>query len=394
MSDFDLDKFFDRDEEIALVMDRVSDLAKGKPFASKERVFYFVGSSGIGKSSLLQKIYSLLAEQQYVVPILVKLDAFKGAKQGFVIELLKTEYEEFCKYTEVVANPVLKEPLKSSREYASMIVRAISLRKEIIAVLLLDEINVPPQKDMREIEEYLLEKLISDNDRAILIMAGRAHPMFTSFDLRPNSSNTFLLPVFDGEKTGKLLENLKPGSGKLAGKVLKLGSGVPGNTLKLIEHISGDPPDIPNEVQAVQSLLNDIKKDIEERFYPMLEVLSILQGFFPEDVLPLFQCHPQLGAGWDEDKVKELLLELNRIQIGPGGLVNWDRGNKHWCMDESTRDLFERELQNRSPELWRKLHCTALRMYQGWGQKFNSDLYRNKSNYHQQRLQSAGMSCE
>jgi hypothetical protein len=62
-------------------------------------------------------------------------------------------------------------------------------------------------------------------------------------------------------------------------------------------------------------------------------------------------------------------------------------------MDESTRDLLEKELQMREPELWKKLHCTALDMYQKWGQKYNSDLYQYKSNYHQQRLQSAGLNC-
>jgi len=74
--------------------------------------------------------------------------------------------------------------------------------------------------------------------------------------------------------------------------------------------------------------------------------------------------------------------------------VDWDREKKHWAMDESTRDLFEKELQMRTPELWKKLHCTAFRMYQEWGQKYSSDMYQNKSSYHQQRLQSAGMVCD
>lgn len=401
MSNFDLEKFIDRDLELGLVINRVSDVAKGKPFAPKERVFHFFGPSGIGKSYLLKRIYSLVLAEEYkeqgVTPILVNLDALKGSKQGFVVELLKTVYEEFCKYTEVVANPVLKEPLVSTLEYASMIARAISLREQIFPILLLDEVNIPSQKDMQEIEEYLLVNFLHDNNRAILVTAGRSQPaMFNDFDLRPNFSNIFLLPVFDEEKTGKQMEYLKPGSAILAGKIVKLGSGVPGNTVKLVEHVNGKPLDIPDEGRAVQSLLDDIKKtnNIEERYHPMLAAISILQGFFPEDVIPLLQSHPQLGDGWDEGRVKEVFMELNRIQVGPSGLIDWDREKKHWTMDESTRYLFEKELQMRNPDLWKKLHCTALGMYQEWGQKYNSDMYRNKSTYHQQRLQSAGMNCE
>jgi nucleoside-triphosphatase THEP1 len=399
MSTIDLEMFINRDKEIALVMDTVSRVAKGEPFAPKERVFHFVGPSGIGKSSLLEKIRSLLGKEyrdQGVVPILVRLDTLKGAKQGFVVELLKTVYEEFCKYSGVIANPVLKESLKSKKEYASMTVRAIFLRKEMFPVLLLDEINIPSQKDMQEIEEYLLVNLLHNN-RAILITAGRSLPSaFNDFALRHNSSNTFLLSAFDEEKTGKQMESLKLGSRKLAGKVMKLGNGVPGNTAKLVQHIVGDPLDIPNATKAVQSLLDEIKEtnDIKERHHPMLEAISILQGFFPEDVVPLFQNHPQLGAGWGDGNVKEEFLKLKDIQIGPGGLVGWDRDKKCWVMDENTRDLFERELQMRDPELWRKLHCTALEMYREWWQKYNSDIYRNKSIYHQQCLQSAGVNCE
>ncbi|MBI3167649.1 MAG: hypothetical protein HYZ22_04175 [Chloroflexi bacterium] len=291
----------------------------------------------------------------------------------------------------------MKEPLASRWEYASMITRAISLHEQIFPVLLLDEVNAPSKKDIQEIEEYLLVKLLHNNNRAVLVTAGRSQPaIFNDFALRPRPFNIFPLSVFDEEITSKQMESLKPGSGKLAGKVMKLGHGVPGNTVKLVQHIVGDPLDIPNAAQAVHSLLDNIKKTnkIEERYRPMLEAISILQGFFPADIALLFEKHPQLSVGWDESRVKGVFLELNRIQVGFGGLVNWDQEKKNWIMEESTRDLFERELQMREPELWRKLHCTAFEMYQDWGEKYNSDIYRNKSTYHQRCLQLAGMNCE
>jgi hypothetical protein len=388
-----LEDFINRGKEINLVMNRVSDLAKGKPFGPKERVFHFVGPSGIGKSCLLKKCsQKLIAEQPECASLLIPLDSLKGGKEGFTAELLVAVHSEFCKCKDITPK---KDDSQSRQKFATHVQRKINGKNQI-TVLFLDEVNVPSKKDMREIEGYLLVNFLHGNDRAILVTAGRSKPpMFDDFDLRPNPSNTFLLPVFDEKKTVEQMESLKPGSGVLAGKIVKLGSGVPGNTVKLVKHVSGNPLDIPDEGRAVQSLLDDIKKtnNIEERYHPMLETISILQGFFPEDVTPLFQSHPQLEDGWDEGRVKEIFLELNQIQVGPGGLVDWDREKKHWTMDESTRDLFEKELQMRNLVLWKKLHCTALDMYREWAQKYNSDMYRNKSNYHQQRLQLAGLNC-
>lgn len=397
MSDFDLTRFINREFETNLVTNRASELVNGKPYSPKERVFHFIGPSGIGKSSLLQKIYSLLTEKQYVVPILVRLDTLKDAKQEFAVELLKTVYFAFCKYADVATNPILKEPLTSSWEYASMITRAISLRKGIITVLSLDGVNILSQKEIREIEDYLLVKFLHANDYSILVTAGRPHPaMFNDFALRPNLHNIFPLPVFDEKKTSEQIRSLKPGSEVLANKIWKLGSGVPGNTVKLVDRVSDDNFNTLNEKLAIQSLLDNIKREnhIEERYYPILEAISILQGFFPEDVIPLFQSHPKLVSSWDEGKIKEVFLNLNKFQIGPGALIDWDRNKKYWVMDESTRNLFEKELQLREPELWKKLHCTAMSVYKKWSQAYASDMYKEKSNYHLQCLQLAGMSCE
>lgn len=388
--------FINRNFEIDLIVKRVSDLAKGKPFDPKERVFHFVGPSGIGKSYLLEKYCHELNNQRLkCVPMLVRLDALKSGERGFTLELLSATYETFCAYKSIKPE---KYNGQTTSQFARQVQQTITNNgKDHVTVLLLDEINVPPQKDMLAIEEHLLANFIHDNGLAVLITAGRSQPAkFNDFALRPSPSNTFPLSVFDEKKTSKQMESLKRGSGKLARKIVKLGSGVPGNTVKLIKHVSGNPLDIPNEGRAIQSLVNGIKKKnkIEKQYHPMLEAISILKGFFPEDVVPLFQKHPQLGVGWDETKVKDVFLELSQIQVGPGGLVDWEREKKYWVMDETTRVLIEKELQVRRQELWKRLHCTAMEIYKKWGQKYKSDLYQNKSKYHKKRLQSAGLNCK
>ena len=181
---------------------------------------------------------------------------------------------------------------------------------------------------------------------------------------------------------------------QLAGKIRELGGGVPGNNKKLVGQIAGDPPDIANELQAVQSLLGDIKKEIEERFHPVIEAICILPLFYPDDVAPLLNAHPVLGGRWDEAKAKDVFMDLNKVWIGPGELIYWDKTKSNWVIDEPTRALFERELRMRDRELWRKLHCTACQMYKKWGEELDSRLYKDKAVYHQQCLESAGMDCD
>jgi hypothetical protein len=137
-----------------------------------------------------------------------------------------------------------------------------------------------------------------------------------------------------------------------------------------------------------------VKTEIEPRFHPLMEAICILQSFFPEDTSSLIKSHPALGEQWDEARIKELFPELKQVQIGPGGLINWDKEKRSWVMDKTTRLLFERELHLRDPELWKQLHCTAYQMYMQWGEEFKSQLYEEKANYHQQCLQSVGMSCD
>jgi hypothetical protein len=258
-----------------------------------------------------------------------------------------------------------------------------------ITVLLLDEINILRQKELQDIEEYLLESLILDNERAILITAGRVYPRFISYSLQ-SINNIFALSVFDEKTTGEQLELLRPGAASLAGKILELGDGVPINNAKLASQAIGDPPNIPNELQAVQTLLADLKSEIEERFHPVIEAICILQVFYPEDAVPLMKYHPALGEEWDEAKIKAVFPELKEIQIGPGGLIQWDKEKKSWAMDEPTRALFERELRMRAPQLWSELHYVAYKMYEGWGVDYNSQAYKDKAIYHQRCLQSAG----
>lgn len=393
MPTHELDEFVNREKELALIEEKVSRLAKGEPFAPYERVVHFIGPSGMGKSCLLEKLHNVLSNELSCIPMLIKLETLRDEHDGFIKNLIQFIYEELSRILE--RDEVFLNPSESTRKSASVFVRTINLSiPGKTLVLLLDEINILQRKELEDIEEYFLEGLIHDNPRAVIITAGRSPARLNDFALRPKPENTVVLPAFDEKTTGDQVERLRQGSGQLAGKIHDLGNGVPGNTKKLVVHIVGDPPSIQDDLQAVRSLIMDIKQDIEEYFHPVIEAICILPDFIPEDVIPMLSIHPALGKKWEETKIKEVFYNLKQIQIGPGALINWGKDKNSWVMDEPTRALFERELKLRDPELWGKLHCVAYQMYKNWGEDFSSQLYKDKATYHQQCLQSAGMNCD
>lgn len=383
-------QFVNREKELSRVIELIIRLARGDPFAPQERVIHFIGPSGIGKSCLLEKCISIPDDVSGYIPILLRLETLRLDGDDFVANFLIAVDREICSHLGISK----EKKANSLQTLSSEALRRINKEiKDKVFILYLDEINIPQKEELRGIEEHLLERLIQDNDRAVLVTAGRSPVGLNHFSLRPSSANTFLLSTFDEETTGEQLEKLKPGLKSLADKILELGNGVPGSSRKLAEHVIGAPPQIPNELEAIQSLLADVKSEIDERFHPVIEAVCVLQLLYPDDAAPLLECHPMLGNQWHERRIREIFTDFNKIQLGPGGLINWDREKKSWVMDEPTRALFERELQMRAPELWKKLHCTAYQMFAQWGEEYDSQLYRDKAAYHQRRLQSAGVNC-
>lgn len=398
MTTFSSDEFVNREKELGYVMEQITRLARGDPFASHERVVHFVGPSGIGKTALLHKIEDDLKNDGSVYCLHMSLNSFaktetRDKSKSFIETLLQYMDLEISRIFDL--DKVFANPSESLVRSSSILVRTINLSiSDKILVILIDEINTPEREELQEMEEHLLDKLLHDNKRVVLVMAGRYPAMWNDFALRPRQENKFMLSVFDEETTGEQLEKLRLGSALLAGKICVLGGGVPGNNKKLAEYAVGDPPDIPDELQAVQTLLADVKRGIKERFHPIIEAICILPSFSPDDVIPLLEIHPALGGQWDESRIRLVFIDLNKIQVGPGGLTYYDGKKRSWVMDEPTRQLFERELRMRNPDLWKQLHCTAHRMYKIWGEEFNSQPFKDKSAHHQRCLQSVGYNLD
>jgi hypothetical protein len=260
-------------------------------------------------------------------------------------------------------------------------------------VLFIDEIDTLSSEYRKDLEAHMLVELLK-KPRTLVVMAGRTPVFWSEFSLALNPANTFVLDAFNEKNTGEQLEKIKQGSAPLSKKVHELGGGVPGNNRKLSEQLVGTPPVIPDDLIAIQSLLADVKKEIKSCFHSILEAICILPNFHPDDVALLLDVHPALDGYWDEARIRSVFTELNKVRVGPGGLIYYDGKKRNWVMDEPIRGLFEKELHLRAPELWRILHRTAWRMYKTWSEEFKSEVFNEKSAYHQQCLQSAGYTCD
>lgn len=389
MSNCDSERFVNRKKELTMIQDRVSSLARGDPYEPKERVFHLVGPSGIGKSCLLERCQEVLSKDLKCIPILLKLEKIKKVENELVFSVFELFHGEFCKRQNVV--PVKKN--KDFTKYRDRVFQHIQKHNNgCVIILLLDEINVPPREDLRKIEAHLLEKLLH-NKRVLLVTAGRRLAGVDHYSLRPKPDNILLLTEFDTIKTAEQLEKLKPGSKHLAEQIHDFGGGIPGNSAKSLEYAVGAPLSISNGLSVVQALLEEVKREVAPHLYPILEAICVLSSFMPEDVEPLLKSHPLLEKEWSDRKVKEMFLELNKVHFGPGGLVNWDSTEKSWVLDSRARGLFEKELQLRDLELWRKLHCVAYKTYREWGYQYNSNHYKNKAEHHLLHLKANGYDC-
>ena len=386
MSTFSSDEFVNREKELAYIKDKITRLARGDPFAPVERVVHFIGPSGIGKSRLLQESHRVVSQDLREKSISIRFDSLNTRSlREHLIEIDTTLF------TNLGGPRVINNEESMLRINNSVLSRLDNHLGKKAFVLFVDEVDSLSVESRKDVELHLFTHLLR-NARTFLVMAGRGVVKWSDFSLTSHPVNTFALSSFDVNTTRKQLEL----STLLAEKIQELGGGVPGHNKKLARHIVGEPPNIQNELEAVRSLRADVinENKIEERFHSILDVICILQGFYPEDVVPLIKGHPSLGDQWDETKIKEVFFDLKQVQIGPGGLINWDREKKSWAVDKSTRDLFERELKMREPGLWRKLHCIAYQMYKQWGTDHNSQFYKDKAAYHEQCVQSAGMGCD
>ena len=109
----------------------------------------------------------------------------------------------------------------------------------------------------------------------------------------------------------------------------------------------------------------------------------------------MLSVHPVLVGSWTVQRCVDVWNILSVIQIGPGKLIAWSMEKNALAMEEQTRFNLEKELKIQDVDLWKTLHCTAMKMYSGWADQYGLDsIFADKAEYHKAQLIKAGIDPE
>ena len=399
---FPMDWFVDRDAEINELRDRLS-FSRDDEIELRKRIVHVIGKSGIGKTSLIKKFYNQLLLQEDLLPIYIDLTKYsKLNEDAFIKDLLKFIGGEIADELGVIFT---FQDVGQLSELSNWITSVWRIQKQKTLVLLFDEISLLSRDQVSILENYLLDEILLFS-RIFLVFVGR-YPIsgFKDFDLRPSVGDVIEPSRFDYENTKKQLEaSKKTQDMKFAARMQMITGGSPGNNRKIIDKITGDLPQF-DELDAIRTCNEELYAalkvagqrllpNLAVELLPALEALCVLQDFDKEYEVPiLLAAHTGLSGEWDLKRSSALLNNLCDIYIGPGLLVDWN-GEDAYVIEEQVRFNLEQELKIGNPVLWKKLHCTAMKMYADWAKEYNSNIFETKSEYHRTALRDAGFDPE
>jgi hypothetical protein len=395
--DFNLAEFVDRESELEILLQKVSFSAN--PKRSEERVLHLIGKSDIGKSFLLCKYHDHLVSIGDVESFFISFEPFFGLpRDQFVARILDLLYNRIVGVAPVnnIRNNVkhLADDLKRELDI-------LQRRKPV--VFLMDEVNILSSDQIEDLEDYFLSHCISLPNTVLILTGRHSASGWKDFPLRPtHNKNVIELLRFDLDYTQEQIEILNPNALDLAPKIFEISGGSPGNNKKILDQARGNPLQI-NDLSALracnQELYDEVAvvgqtlpQEIATELLPALEALCVLQDFDKEYEMPvLLAAHPDLNGIWDVKRSASLFNILSGIQVGRGRLVDWDKGKGAYAIEEQIRLNLEKELMIRDKDLWKTLHCTAMKMYAQWVNDYpDTDIFAGKSEDHKTQLGTAG----
>jgi hypothetical protein len=395
--------FVNRENELDFLIDKISfpiDQING--INPDERVVHLVGKFAVGKSLLLCKYHNRILDRENTLSIILSLDDYSNLSgENFIFRVLNFLYTRIAS---LLGNQLLNTARMSTQEIANTVLLGLgNLQRRNNVALLVDEVSVLSPDQVELLEDYFLAGCLK-LPRIVLILTGRnAVSGWKDFSLRPTARNNIIeLFGFNLDNTQEQIEMLNPQAIDLAPKIHEISGGSPGiNKIILTQASDGNPTQF-NELEALHACNQELydavadfgralPPDIAAELLPALEALCVLQDFDKEYEMPvLLRTHASLGGVWDAKRSASLLNILSRIQVGPGRLVDWDKGKSAYAMEEQIRDTLEKELKIRDKDLWRTLHCTAMKTYAQWAKDYDSDIFASKLAHHRTQLVAAG----
>lgn len=403
---FNLSQFVDRKEELSQLIKKISYLSdknNEEMPSDYERVVHLVGKSGVGKSFLLFKYQDYILKNGIAHPLFLSLKPFLiPSGEEFIVRVLDFLYSN-------IAFVLGKQPIKKFQGSVNDLSSALHYELDILqrkdkVVFLIDDVNILSNDQIQVLEDYFLAHSLL-LPRTVLILSGR-HLVtgWKDFALRPyiggDKENVIELSGFGFEYTQKQIQAINPNIDDLVATIHEISGGSPGNNRRIVEQI-GDFRQF-NELEAIRICNQGFYEAIAEAALGLpestandllltLESLCVLQDFDKEYEMPvMLSTHPALNGTWTVQRCADLLNILSKVQVGPGRLVDWDMQKSALTLEEQTRFNLEKELKIRDINLWKKLHCTAMKMYSEWADQYGMDsIFADKSEYHKVQLMNA-----
>ncbi len=360
-------KFVDRENEIALVMDRARAIAQGCPVEG--RVIVFAGERGLGKSWLLYYLRDQLTSVKDLSVYALSLKRYTTTPvPDLIVNDILTDFARTIFPGKRWTSPA------GLRQELWVELRAL-LQAEVLAVLV-DEVHEADPRLLDELERYFLGPLALE-PRVLIVMTGRGRlHLWRTPELRLKAVVKELQPFADVDCTKEQLTRQQKKAAPRASEIHSLSNGNPLANYLLAAY--SDP--IAALDQVIEGMLEPLPSAERKQAREYLEALCVLRSFDEERIQAALTAYDSVAyRDWTFEQAKQVREYLVRWAF-----ARWDGARGGYITDEPTRHLVEVYLMTAQRSKWLELHKSACQLYTDWAGKYPTAAARwqEEAKYH------------
>lgn len=387
--DYSPDEFVDqeRKEEASQGMEKARALAQR--LALDKRTTIFIGERGTGKSWLLANLRDEIEKLTGIIVFLLDLSDYAELDPiQAVTEVLKKFADDVL--GQQVRSASRRETSVTLAEMGRALMQEVRrvLEKQSLAVLV-DSVYESDWKVLAALEDYLLGPLAIEPN-VLIVMAGRGRPYpWKTPELRLKADFRDLKPFEKLDTTVEQLKRQKPEAVPKAEEIHELSGGNPLANFLLASY--EEPAQALDQV--IRGMLETVPTDLQSMVREYLEALCVLRTFDEERIPTMLAAyHSDLAyLNWSYAQRRQVRGELVK-----SAFARWDEIRGGYVIDEPTRRLVERYLEEANIPRWRALHCAAYRLYSQWAKDYPRAhaRWQQEVDHHAARLREANFSPE
>lgn len=389
-------KFFKRELDI-----------RRRKSAVSNSIFNVIGTTGIGKSTLLKSIHQVLLQETYQdVPwamvdldIQVKGDRYHSENDGpvriiedWIAELDKqsqTSATNCKKAIQAFYDCLYKSKKRGGKNDERETINQLHNYRKTVASAFVDYVNnIPKEENISSVILFIdtleqaskslvawLEKEIvgpvTASGQTICIIASRQEVDWQSFDVRKRVNYRRIKP-FD---VAQVAEQLEPSYGYLASTIIKLSFGLPAANQVLAEEIK-EISDVEKQIPDEKFIQDHRTRLVKQKLFKHLlydKVMSQMQEEFKESLLALSPLRhftvniasrmlPKFTSAYQDITSGIETLTVIRDLISTT-LIDWDREKRGYAMEDPLRQIFALVFEAKNPDKFLALHQEAVELY-------------------------------